>query len=145
MIHSQNVGVEVMALGSFATNATAMGIIDTAGNKQAAINFSLDTQAATTSKPSVLKLQQADDTNPTSFVDIPEFVGDGPSGFEIPAASPTVKQLIRFNVTMLGKKRYLRAMATPSGAAQLICINGELSRAGDTTLTRARNTVVVDG
>ena len=146
MIYAQCVGTVPMVLPQqIATNATANGIIDCKGADYLSVVFSLDTQAATSSNPAVLKLQESDDTVVTNAVDIDAFVGDGASGFTIPNADTSSPQTVRLNVNLLGRKRYVRAVVTPAGAAQQVCVTGSLSRADDTTAIRARNAATVDG
>ena len=146
MIPQNWVGTEVMIKPqSQATNADATGIIDTKGANHLNVNFALDTQASATSKPAILKLQEADETAATAFVDIKEFVGDGAGGFVIPAADVANPQVIRMGVTLIGRMRYIKAVFRPSGAAQHVCVTGSVSRGSDSTQNVARNTLFVEG
>jgi hypothetical protein len=53
--------------------ATASGIIDTLGYDWATIDIIATTADVVSNKPTVCKLQEADDTNATSFADITAF------------------------------------------------------------------------
>lgn len=146
MIYAQNVGTVPMVLPqSVATNETARGIVDCKGADYLSVVFTLDTQAATSSNPAVLKLLESDDTVVTNAVDITAFVGDGSGGFTIPDAVTATGQCVRLNVDLRGRKRYIRCEVTPAGAAQLVNVTGSLSRANDSTEIRAKNAAVVDG
>ena len=71
-------------------------------------NAGYTSQAAFT----VLKLSESD--NNSSYSDVTEFVGGGSGGFTIPTPTSTTADLIvRMDVDMRGKKRYLKLTATP--------------------------------
>ena len=120
-----------LQLGSVATNATATANIDTRGWKYLTVTVSCDTAASTTSNPATLKLQEADDTNATSFTDITGFVGD--TGFTIPNAetTKTTSQFAVLNLNLMGRKRYIRTSLTSAGAAQICAVNAILSNANE--------------
>lgn len=106
---------------SVATNATATGQVDCRGYQDAAVDFVLDSQASTTSKPAVMKLQDSDTTDATNFADITDFVGGGAGGFTIPNAQAAAN-VQRLNVDLRRRKRYLRALFTAGDAAQIAAV-----------------------
>lgn len=127
MIHSQATkGVLVIAPVSVATNATATGNIDTLGFDYASIDIALASHSAS---PTVLDLMESNDTNASNFATVSPFTGG--TGFTIPTAPGTNASnvlLIRFNVDLKARKRYLRVRTT-SGAATLASVTARLSRA----------------
>jgi hypothetical protein len=127
---------------SLATTATATGNVDTLGVEEVAINVQLDSVAAPTSNPVVLKVSEADDTETTSFANITELVGD--TAFTIPLADGSDPQNIRFNIDCRARKRYLKVSLTPAGTTQLIAVSATLGKAKDSTVVRAQNTLTVD-
>lgn len=130
---------------SVTSGATASVYVDCLGYSEAAVDVLLDSQASTTSNPSVLKLSEADVTNSSSFADITAFVGDGASGFVVPAAGSAAPTVVRLNVDLRKRKRYLKVTVSPDGATQLIGAAVTLGKAGDSTLARAGMSLVVDG
>jgi hypothetical protein len=90
--------------------------IDTLGFDYASIDVVFEANAATTnSVATALKLGQGDTTN--SYTDITAFVGGGTGGFTIPTTSLTdASNVVRFNLDMRGKRRYLQVSATPIAA-----------------------------
>ena len=129
---------------SVTSGATATGIIDRLGYEEAAVDVALDSQASTTSNPSVLKLQESITTDASNFADITKFVGDGVGGFVIPpaGAAPTI---VRMNVDLRARKRYLRLVVSPDGATQLLGAVVTLGKAKDSTVARGEMSGVVDG
>ena len=130
MIHGANdKGVIALKPQSVATNATATGNIDTRGYDFCQLDILLDSAAAVSSNPAVLKLAESDDTVVTNFADITAFVGDGTGGFTVPNADTETPQIVRMNVDLRkNRKRYLRLSATPAGAAQLLAATARLGR-----------------
>jgi len=129
---------------SVTSGATATGIVDTLGFEEAAVDVALDSQGSTTSNPSVLKLQESISTDASNFADITKFVGDGVGGFTIPpaGAAPTI---VRMNVDLRARKRYLRVVVSPDGATQLLGSVVMLGKAKDSTVARGQMSGVVDG
>jgi hypothetical protein len=71
-------------------------------------NAGYTSQAAFT----VLKLSESDDNS--SYSDVTAFVGGGTGGFTIPTPTSTSADLVvRMDVDLRGKSRYLRVTATP--------------------------------
>lgn len=130
---------------SVATNATAFGYVDTLGYDEAAVDVILDSAAATSSNPAVCKLSESDDTETTNFADITGFVGDATDGFTVPAADTANPQIVRLNVDLRARKRYLGVSLTSAGAAQQAAAVVTLGKAADSTTARAAMAEVVDG
>lgn len=129
---------------SVTSGATASGFVDTLGYDEAAVDVVLDSQASTTSNPSVLKLMQSDITDATGFANITGFVGDATDGFVIPPAGTAVT-VVRLNVDMRARKRYLRVDVSPDGATQLLGAVVTLGKANNSNVARAEMSKVVDG
>jgi hypothetical protein len=101
--------------------------IDTLGYDYASVDVVLEANAATTSAVALaLKLGQSDTNG--SFADIEAFVGDGTGGFTIPTTSlSSASNIVRFNLDLRGKKRYLQVSATPV-AASVVCSVARLGK-----------------
>jgi len=73
-----------------------------------------------------LKLQEGDTTS--SYSDVTAFVGGGVGGFTIPTPGNTTDtNVVRFDVDLRGRDRYLNVYATPQ-AASVIASNVRLSK-----------------
>ena len=129
---------------SVTSGATASGYVDCLNYSEAAVDVVLDSQASTTSNPSVLKLAECDTTVTTSFVDIAAFTGDATDGFVIPAAG-TAATVVRLNVDLRARKRYLKVFVSPDGATQQVAATVVLGKAKDSTVARSEVSKVVDG
>ena len=129
---------------SVTSGATASGYVDCLNFNEAAVDVILDSQASTTSNPSVLKLSQSDITDATGFADITGFVGDATNGFVIPAAG-TAATIVRLNVDMRSRKRYLKVTVSPDGATQILSAVVTLGKAKTSTVARALMSGVADG
>jgi len=129
---------------SVTSGATATGVIDRLGVEEVAVDVILDSQASTTSNPSVLKLQQSDITDATGYADITGFVGDATNGFVIPAAG-TAATIVRLNVDCRSRKRYLKVLVSPDGATQMLSAVATFGKAKTSTVARAAMSAVVDG
>ena len=130
---------------SVTSGATASGYVDCLGYHEAAVDVALDSQSSTTSNPSVLKIMESDDTVASNFAAITAFTGDGVGGFTIPAASGTAPTIVRLNVDLRKRKRYLKVFVSPDGATQLIGAVVTLGKAANSTAARASMSAVVDG
>ena len=119
--------------------------MDCLGYHEAAVDVALDSQSSTTSNPSVLKLMESDDTVASNFAAITAFTSDGVGGFTIPAASGTVPTVVRLNVDLRKRKRYLKVFVSPDGATQLLGAVVTLGKAANSTAARASMSAVVDG
>ena len=108
--------------GDIATNATHQQSIDTLGFDYASIDVCFEPVVAAGTNSAVavaLKLQQGDTTS--SYSDVSGFVGG--TSFTIPTPSDTNStSVVRFNVDMRGKKRYLNVYATPNAASPVVSV-----------------------
>jgi hypothetical protein len=144
MMPLQNTATKVViAPLSVATNATATGVLDTLGFEEAAIDITMDTAADTTNNPTVLKLSEGDDTNAST--DVTAFVGDGVGGFTIPAVSESDPTVVRFNLDLRKRERYLKVTLTAGGAATIMGVNAILGKAKDSSVARAGMGLIVEG
>lgn len=134
--------VVVVKPQSLSAAGTATGIIDCLGVDSVAVDVALDSQAATSTNPAVMKLGEGDTT--TAFTDITRFVGDGVGGFVIPP-TVTTTSLVRLNVDVRARKRYLQLSMTNGGTACLVSATAVLGKASDSTEVRARMSGVFDG
>lgn len=107
----------VFLLTTSATNAATVTSqnLDCKGFDFVSIDLISTTSNNTSNKPSVLKLQEADDTNATSFADVAAFVGGGVGGFTIPNwhTNTATALPLKMNVDMRHRKRYLRLLVSP--------------------------------
>lgn len=104
---------QIIAISQASTTngATVTGNIDTLGFDYATIDIIMSTSNALTNNPSTLKLSESDDTVVTNFSDVTGFVGD--TGFTIPPAVTVGNWGVKFNLNLVGRKRYLRVTVTP--------------------------------
>jgi len=120
MIRAQNVKALVVIKQQSATTATTLtsDLIDTRGFDYLSLFVHATTADAVTNKPSVLKLQESDDTVATNFADITLAVGDGVGGFVLPNSpiATTTKAYAKFDADLTGRKRYIRLLITPRTA-----------------------------
>lgn len=130
---------------SVTSGATASGYVDCLGFEEAAVDVMLDSQSAVSSNPSVLKLSHSEITDATGFANITGFVGDATDGFVVPNADTANPQVVRLNLDLRGRRRYLKVTVSPDGATQLLGAAVTLARAGDSTVARATMAKVVDG
>jgi hypothetical protein len=138
MINAQNEAVAVaIAPASVATTAATATTVDTLGYDYASFDIVL---GAAATNPSVLKLLEGTTTSPAT--DVTAFVGD--TAFTIPAADAGAAQVVRFNVDLRKRQRYLK-LALTTGATQLVAATCRLSRAKDTTAAAATYSGVVTG
>lgn len=99
-----------------ATNGeTVTANLDTLGFDFVSIDLISTTSNNATNNPSVLKLSEADTTDATNFSDITAFVGDGAGGFTVPSwfTQTADRQVVKFNVDLRHRKRYLKLTITP--------------------------------
>lgn len=144
MFPLQNAGsVAVFAPASTATNATASGVIDRMGYDEVKVCVLLDSAAATSSNPSVLKLSESDDA--TTYTDITGFDGDATDGFTIPIADTEDPQVVELNLDCRARKRYLKVQVTPAGAAQIVGAVAVLGKPDDLTTAQAEAAESVSG
>ena len=129
MNHSESTKT-IASLGTAdtATNATFTHSIDTLGYDYASIDVVFEATTATSAAVALaLKLGHGDTT--ASYTDLTAFVGGGSGGFTIPTSSLTgASNVVRFNVDMRGRRRYLNVSATPV-AASVVCAVARLAKA----------------
>lgn len=136
----QKVVVPGGALAVSKTNgATASGIIDCMGYDYATIDIIAATADVISNKPSVVKLQEADVTNASSFADISGTVGG--TDFTIPnantAATAVVQNVYKFNVDLRARKRYIQPVYSPL-TTQVVTIVANLSKGEEAPITAAK-------
>lgn len=127
--------------------ATATGIIDTLANDYAIIDVMLPTADVVSNCPTVLKLQEADVTNASSFGDITGFKGG--TDFTIPNAITSATSItgpfVTFNVDCKARKRYLQVVVSPA-TTQVINVLAQLGRSEQAYVGTNNNaSVVVNG
>ena len=129
-----------------ATDATYTQTIDTLGYDYASIDVVFEaTTAAGDAVADTLTLSQSDDN--TTFANITEFVGGGAGGFTIPTTSLTdASNIVRFNLDLRGKSRYLKVSATPI-IDSVVCSVARLGKAdvGPTTAAEQGVSATVSG
>lgn len=131
MNHLQNTKtVASIGTADTATNATFSHVIDTLGYEYASVDIVLEANSATTDALArALSLQHSDTDSDAAYAGITEFVGGGTGGFTIPTtSSSSASNIVRFNLDMRGRKRYLRVRATPQ-AASVVCSVARLGKA----------------
>jgi hypothetical protein len=89
---------------------TVTGVVDRLGFDFVTIDLITTTVAATTNRPTVLKLAESDITDSTGYTDITALVGDGTGGFTIPSwhTQTADAKAVKFNVDCRTRKRYLK-------------------------------------
>lgn len=143
MLHASKSYAPILP-ASFTAGATAGGannseLVDTKGFKQAQFVITLGLADVVSNAPSVLKLQEADVTNTSSFADVSGFVGgtDFTIGNAITSTS-NGQNLYQLNVPLLGsRKRYLRLQVSPR-TTQIISAVCQLTRAEQTPTNAAQ-------
>jgi hypothetical protein len=116
--------------------ATASGIIDTLGYDWATIDIIATTADVVSNKPTVCKLQEADDTNATSFADITAFATPTIPNANT-AATAVLQNNYKFNVDCRARKRYLQPVYSPA-TTQTVTILANLGRAEAAPVTAAK-------
>jgi hypothetical protein len=145
MIHIQNTASKVMIAGvSKSAGSTATGFVDTLGFGAVSIDVHLDSQAATSNNPTLFNITESVDTVVSNATAITGLTGDATDGFVVGPADSVVPYITRFNISTLGRKRYLHLTINPLGTAGVVTANAVLSRAGDSTVARALIKQVVD-
>ena len=111
----QGKSVIVLTSAGITNGATASANIDCIGFDFLTLDVFGSTVAATSNKPSVLKISESDTTNATDFADVTALVGGGTGGFTIPnwATNTTTNKTVKFNVDLRTRKRYLKLTISP--------------------------------
>lgn len=120
---------------------TASGIIDTLGYDWATIDIIAATADVVSNKPTVCKLQEADDTNATSFADITAFATPTIPNANT-AATAVLQNNYKFNVDCRGRKRYLQPVYSPQ-TTQVVTILANLGRGEQSPITAAKANAMV--
>ena len=128
------------------SSATHSHEIDTLGYKYASIDVCFEKVAAAGTNSAVAlvcKLQHGDTTS--SYADLTGYVGG--TSFTIPTpANTSADTVVRFDVDMRGKKRYLKVLATgqATGSVFTVCRLGK-PEDGPDTATKKGVSVAVSG
>jgi len=119
--------------------ATATGVVDTLGFDWATIDIIAATADVVSNKPSVLKIQESDDTVASNFADITGLRGG--TDFTIPnantAATAVVQNVYKFNVDLRGRKRYLRGVYSPQ-TTQTVTLVANLGKGEQAPISAAK-------
>jgi len=146
MMRLQNTATKVLiAAVSKSAASTATGYVDTlAMGSEVAIDVQMDSQASTTSNPSIFKLEECEDTSVSNAVAITGLTGDATDGFTIAAANSVTPYITRLNLKLGIRKRYLHLTISPTGTTGIIAAHATFGRLRETTLGRAKMQQVVD-
>lgn len=141
--------VLVIAPVSKTNGATASASFDTLGFDFASIDVAIPTADTTTDGVSVLKLSESDDTT-TTVTDIAQFVGgtavDATHGFVLPAGKTSGNTLVKMNVDLKKRKRYLTLTVVPRTTQLLAAVaNLEIAEQSPTAAADAGVDVLVSG
>lgn len=132
--------------GISATNAGTVtsSVIDTMGFDWATIDVWGTTQAASTQagSPSVLKLQESDNTTATNFVDVVGFRGGSATATNVDflvgfSTTLTAVPTYKFNVDCRARKRYLSLVISPA-TSQTFYATANLGRGEQSPSTAAK-------
>jgi hypothetical protein len=127
------------------TSATHSMEIDTLGFKVASIDVAFEKVAAAGTNSAValvLKLQHGDSTS--SYADLSGYVGG--TSFTIPTpANTTGDVVVRFDVDLRGKRRYLRVLATgnATGSVYSVARLGKPEDGPDTATEKGASVAIV--
>jgi hypothetical protein len=127
------------------TSATHSMEIDTLGFKVASIDVAFEKVAAAGTNSAValvLKLQHGDSTS--SYSDLSGYVGG--TSFTIPTpANTTSDVVVRFDVDLRGKKRYLKVVATgnATGSVYSVARLGKPEDGPDTATEKGASVAIV--
>lgn len=133
--------VLVISQASTTNGGTASASFDTLGYDHLTLDIALPTADTTTDGVSVLKLAESDDTT-TSVTDIAAFTGGtagsttASAGFTLPAGKTTGNTLIKFNVDLKKRKRYLTLKVSPR-TTQVINAIANLQKAEQSPISAA--------
>src|SRR4051794_9455429 len=107
--------IALIALGATAGSTSVSEPIDCMRFSYLSLDVYGSSVAATSNRPSVLKLTESDSTDATTFADIVELVGDGTGGFIIPAwhTNSATRKVVKMSVDLRARKRFLRLSVSP--------------------------------
>lgn len=120
MLPQTKAAVAINAVSATNGGTVTSSVIDTLGYDWATIDIWATTQSASTQagSPSVLKLQEADNTSATSFVDIVGARGASATAtnvdFVVGIGVTSGVNNYKFNVDTRGRKRYLSVVVSPT-------------------------------
>lgn len=134
----------VIAPASTTNGATATGLVDCLNADWLTLDVITSTSDSTSNNPSVLKLAECDTSN-GSFSDITAFVGDGTGGFTVPAAVTSGDWGVKFNVNLIGRKRYLQLSVSPTTTQTVTAIANLRLNESAVNTTRANVKALVEG
>lgn len=137
MYAQQKAVVAVNCVSATAGATVTSSNIDLLGYDQATIDVTMTTADNVTNSPTVLKIQESDDTNASNFADITEAVGGGVGGFTIGNVVTSGVNNWKFNVDARKRKRYLRTLHSPR-TTQIACVVANLSKAEQAPITAAK-------
>lgn len=126
---------------STTNGGTASGIIDTLGYDWATIDVIASTADVVSNSPTVVKLQEADVTNSSSFADITAFATPTVPNANT-AATATLQNNFKFNVDCKSRKRYLQAVYSPR-TTQTVTVVANLGRGEQAPVTAAKANAMV--
>lgn len=118
----------VIAPVSKTNGATASASFDTLGYDHLTLDIAIPTADTTTDGVSVCKLSESDDTT-TTVTDVAAFVGGTQTsatvGYVLPAGKTSAQTLIKMNVDLKKRKRYLTLTVVPR-TTQIVAAIGNL-------------------
>ena len=125
---------------SVTNGATATGpAIDTMGYDFATVDIVASVADVVSNTLSVLRLQEADVTNATSFANVSGGIGGTDFTIATNAYTSTAGQNIwKFNVDLRGRKRYLRVLASPQ-TTMIVGGVANMSRGEESPITAAKS------
>ena len=122
MNHLEGTKSATKITASVATNATHSHEIDTLGFKYASIDVAFERVAAAGTNSAVAlvcKLQHGDTTS--AYADVSGYVGG--TSFTIPTPANTSSDVVvRFDVDLRGKKRYVKVLATGNATGSVYSV-----------------------
>lgn len=137
--------VLVIAPVSKTNGATASASFDTLGYDHLTLDVAIPTADTTTDGVSVLKLSESDDTT-TTVTDVTAFVGGGTGGFTLPAGKTSGNTLVKMNVDLKKRKRYLTLTVSPRTTQILAAIaNLQIAEQSPTQASDAGVDMLVNG
>lgn len=147
MFPQTKAAVAINAVSATNGGTVTSSVIDTLGYDWATIDIWATTQSASTQagSPSVLKLQEADNTSATSFVDIVGARGASATAtnvdFVVGIGVTSGINNYKFNVDTRGRKRYLSVVVSPTTSQTFYAV-ANLGRAEQAPITATKANVL---
>lgn len=128
-----------------ATSGTATHVIDTLGYGYASIDVIFEPTTATTDAVCLACKVEESDASGSGFANVVPLTGNGTGGFAIPTSGSKTadSNVVRLNLDLRGRKRYLRVSATPM-AASVVATCCRLGRANEGPIAAAESGVAVE-